>query len=891
MRPITCIHWVIFWLLCTSQFVVTFAADDALPAEIQPAHQADFSPDGLLTWWLVSPPISAPANSPAPSNSREGEAVFNGNATLPGAWSLNAAGVFYNDFRSMLNGQPGSLYASTRLNSLVGGQRFFYVRTYCAVKIYLDGKLLESKPQPEATSVVKLPLNLPKGLSELTLEVVPRGDNCMIQCFLHDGRGNNPPQKPVPGDSIVLASQKGKLPDANTVALNAFTLTAQTPFVAPGGKSMLVATIQGSLPRGVSALSVRWADAPGAKENPITIGTPFQTEYIAPAEARGVYEARLEFLVQGKPIGVKSVALICPEGFAKDIAAFEKEWLERSTKSKQSMPNTKLAIEKLKLFVEGILAGTVDPDSDVAKELSGLITRIRDFMPIEEQGKDPYSGKSGYIERGYTSAIDDGVQPFITAVPENAVKENAKKFPLVVFLHGYDPNMNKHRWWEAKDYAAVCARNNCFLAIPFGRLNSDFQSVGEVDVLDVIKEMKAHYRIDPDRVYLCGISMGGMGVYSIAAHYPDEFAAAMILAGRADSPLQNGTALDNFVPFKQWLIQTDNPISLCENLINLPMRIYHGQDDNVVPATQAMRMSAGLKKAGCNANLLLVPGGHRSGFDILHDDEPVRWLLTNKRNPTPAKRHLKTYSLQFIPPGAGVETTDDLAPIDIEWKGEAAIAKSEIIQKSANVLNFGFYNLGSYNGKKSPDLCGPVRQAICAPFTIVYGTKGVPAANELNKKNAARFEDEWFQFTRSHGKIKADIDVTPDEKRDRNLFLFGEEQDNALHAELARDLPISVKNGTVTIGEKSVPLDGKGILYIYPSAFSGKKRAVVICAGAPYGEKIGVNHKLDLIPDFLLYEGTVFDTDGTSSNSAVCAGFFTNEWKLDAKRMWWAAKK
>jgi hypothetical protein len=319
------------------------------------------------------------------------------------------------------------------------------------------------------------------------------------------------------------------------------------------------------------------------------------------------------------------------------------------------------------------------------------------------------------------------------------------------------------------------------------------------------------------------------------------------------------------------------------------MRIYHGQDDNVVPATQAMRMSAALKKAGCDAKLLLVPGGHRSGFDILREDEPVRWLLTNKRNTTPALHHIKTYSMQFLN-GAFVKTTGDLTPIDVEWKGIAK-DKIELIKKSVNVIDFSFPAIVNYENQKSPSLCGPVRQAICAPFTLVYGTKGSAAANEINKKNAQRFEDEWFQFTRSHAKLKSDVDVSADDKRDRNLFLFGEEQDNALHAELAKDLPITVKNGTVTIGEKSTPLDGKGIMYIYASAFSNRKHAVVICAGAPYGEKIGVNHKLDLIPDFLLYDAAAFDTDGTSTNTAHCAGFFSSEWKLDAKTTWWQAKK
>ncbi len=79
-------------------------------------------------------------------------------------------------------------------------------------------------------------------------------------------------------------------------------------------------------------------------------------------------------------------------------------------------------------------------------------------------------------------------------------------------------------------------------------------------------------------------------------------------------------------------------------------------------------------------------------------------------------------------------------------------------------------------------------------------------------------------------------------------------------------------------------------MYLYPSALAEMKRAVVICAGVPYGDQIGVNHKLDLIPDFLLYEST-FDTDGTSTNKPVCAGFFNGEWKLDEKTTWWFEKK
>ncbi|HLX61115.1 MAG TPA: hypothetical protein VKX17_07510, partial [Planctomycetota bacterium] len=313
-----------------------------------------------------------------------------------------------------------------------------------------------------------------------------------------------------------------------------------------------------------------------------------------------------------------------------------------------------------------------------------------------------------------------------------------------------------------------------------------------------------------------------------------------------------------------------------------------GQDDVTVLPTEATRMDAALKKAGCNTKLQLIPGGHRACFDMIREEEPLRWLLTNKRNPAPAQCKLKQFSIQFAKRD-GVEVTaikGALEPIELEWtetNGQKKFTKESevILQKS---VNGAIAPPLAAKLLKSRELCGPVRQAICAPFTIVYGTKGNAV---VNKVSAERFAQEWLDFTRSPARLKADTEVTDADKRERNLFLFGEEQDNAIHALIAKDLPISVKNGSVTIGEKSVPLAGKGIMYIFPNPLANMKRAVVICAGLPYGEKIGINHKLDLIPDFLLYDAQNFDSDGTSTNKAICAGFFNGEWKFDPKAMWW----
>jgi len=259
-------------------------------------------------------------------------------------------------------------------------------------------------------------------------------------------------------------------------------------------------------------------------------------------------------------------------------------------------------------------------------------------LSAESAGRDPYAGQTSYLERAYWSALDGSPQPYFALVP-SAAKEHladpahaAKRFPLVLFLHGYVPGYHKHHWWTPMpDFNAHFERNGAFLAIPFGRSNADFLGPGEVDVLDVLREMKRLYPIDEERVYLYGYSMGGMGVYSLAGHYPDPWAACAVLAGRADSPLlMNSPGIQSLHPYKQFLVRADQPLDLCENFLRIPMRIYHGQSDTIVNPREAQRMHDRMKELGCDVGLKLMPGDHWFGLDLMADEAPVKWLLEQK---------------------------------------------------------------------------------------------------------------------------------------------------------------------------------------------------------------------------------------------------------------------
>ena len=139
----------------------------------------------------------------------------------------------------------------------------------------------------------------------------------------------------------------------------------------------------------------------------------------------------------------------------------------------------------------------------------------------------------GLLGEGYYSSIDDSFQPFLRYVPPQAAE--GKKLPMIVFLHGYASYLDLVNWSSfPASLIAYAEQNGFYLVAPFGRSNTDFQGIGEQDVMRVIHEMEQRYGINSERIILSGISMGGMGVWTIGAHHPDRFAGLLVISGRGD---------------------------------------------------------------------------------------------------------------------------------------------------------------------------------------------------------------------------------------------------------------------------------------------------------------------------------------------------------------------
>jgi predicted peptidase len=155
-----------------------------------------------------------------------------------------------------------------------------------------------------------------------------------------------------------------------------------------------------------------------------------------------------------------------------------------------------------------------------------------------------------------------------------------KEFPFVVV----SPQCPSDKWWQAHELSAL------------------------------VDEIVERYKIDQDRIYVTGLSMGGYGTWALAAFSPHRFAAAVPICGGGD------------------------PRS-AQRLPHLPIWVFHGGKDSVVPLSASQEMVDALKKVNDNVKFTVYPeADHDSWTETYNNPELYKWLLEQKRSAQPAPR-------------------------------------------------------------------------------------------------------------------------------------------------------------------------------------------------------------------------------------------------------------
>lgn len=156
------------------------------------------------------------------------------------------------------------------------------------------------------------------------------------------------------------------------------------------------------------------------------------------------------------------------------------------------------------------------------------------------------------LRQSYRSEIDGTDQPYRLYVP--TAYDGRKPFPLVIAMHGTGGNENS--LFEDKrlppfELMRVAEKHAVLMVTPHGRGTTEYRGIGENDIFCVLADLQRRYRIDPERIYLTGQSMGGTGAAYLALHHPDLFAASAPLAAAYGYPWL--AANGKHVPY--WWIQ------------------------------------------------------------------------------------------------------------------------------------------------------------------------------------------------------------------------------------------------------------------------------------------------------------------------------------------------
>ena len=180
-------------------------------------------------------------------------------------------------------------------------------------------------------------------------------------------------------------------------------------------------------------------------------------------------------------------------------------------------------------------------------------------------------------------------------------------WPLVLFLHGSGERGNILEMVKKNGPPKLAEFGKSFPFILVSPQCPEDQR-WSTDVLDMLlDEMAARYRVDSSRIYVTGLSMGGQGTWDLAIAYPDRFAAIAPICGKVDP----GDAA---------------------KLKDIPIWVFHGAKDDVVPPEMSENMVNALKAMGSDVKFTLYPdAGHDSWTETYENPEFWEWLLEQHR--------------------------------------------------------------------------------------------------------------------------------------------------------------------------------------------------------------------------------------------------------------------
>ncbi|MEX2112263.1 MAG: prolyl oligopeptidase family serine peptidase [Pirellulales bacterium] len=196
---------------------------------------------------------------------------------------------------------------------------------------------------------------------------------------------------------------------------------------------------------------------------------------------------------------------------------------------------------------------------------------------------------------------------YLLYLPEGYDQQD--KWPVLIFLHGAGERgddlelVKKHGppklIEEGKSFPFIVVSPQC--------PNGQWWTTKPLELTALVDEIVAKHKVDEERLYLTGLSMGGFGTWMLAAYKPDRFAAIVPICGGGE-------------------------VLATRALGQMPTWVFHGAKDPVVPLKRSEDMVEALKRVNKEVKFTVYPDAlHDSWTETYSNPQLYTWLLDHKR--------------------------------------------------------------------------------------------------------------------------------------------------------------------------------------------------------------------------------------------------------------------
>jgi poly(3-hydroxybutyrate) depolymerase len=539
------------------------------------------------------------------------------------------------------------------------------------------------------------------------------------------------------------------------------------------------------------------------------------------------------------------------------------------------------------------------------------IARLEALSAEVRAGRDPLKA-SGWLTVARFSELDGEPEPITMQLPA-ASTDRARRYPLVVALHGYNgtPSSVLSAFLDVDPHSRA-AKLDGFVLAPNAYGNAFYRGPGEHEVLSALDWVLAKYPIDRERVSITGVSMGGTGSAFIALRHADRFSAASPLCGYHSYFVRRDTSKRPTRPWEEARMHHWSPASWAENGRNLPLYVAHGTKDFPLENSRVLIERYRALKYDVSDEWPEI--GHSVWEKTWDGARMWSWLTSKRRSQLPARITLKSDSLergrqgwarivQLAHPGRmGTLDATVVDPTHIQVSAlqvlSFAIERTSLLSKDqtlsvaigsatlaftpgepiATKLEAGSWKKGAADpkpGEKRAGAEGPIRAVFDGPLVFVWGA-GNPQTRRANREVA-----ESFARTRHgpsiHYRVISDLELDAATEKSHDLFVVGSAADHRLIAEIGARFPIRVGQGALT-------RPGVGAIFVHPNPRASERQLVVVTGT----DAAGIWRALSLpqlLPDFLVYDAGLSPASNEqilSNGRVLSGGFFDAAWRLPA---------